>query len=207
MELFGASLSLSEFPVKREITAMGLSDWPGYATRLARKLNYTNTYYHAEPRLDITADIDPALEGSLDVLISSDVFEHVAPPVSRAFEACYRLLKPAGVLVFTVPYTKDGLTTEHYPELYRYEIVQDGSEYVLKNTTRDGREQVFRNLLFHGGEGKTLELRLFSEVSLREEFQRAGFSKITIYRDPDFEHGVYWNPDWSGGSFPMSVRK
>jgi SAM-dependent methyltransferase len=198
---------LTEFPKRPDVRGIGLSDWPGYAKRLGEKFDYTNTYYHAEPRLDIASDIDPSLQGTLDFLISSDVFEHVPPPVSRAFESCYRLLKPTGVLVFTVPYTKDGLTQEYYPELYRYEVIQAGDERVLKNVTRDGREQMFRNLLIHGGAGATVEMRLFSEASLREEFQRAGFTKVTIHKDPDFEHGIYWNPDWSGGSFPMSVRK
>jgi SAM-dependent methyltransferase len=206
-ELFGASWSLTDFPKRPDVRGIGLSDWRGYAKRLGETFDYTNTYYHAEPRLDIASDIDPSLQGTLDFLIASDVFEHVPPPVSRAFENCYGLLKPTGVLVFTVPYTNDGLTQEYYPELYRYEVIQAGDEHVLKNVTRDGREQMFRNLLIHGGAGATVEMRLFAEASLREEVQRAGFTKVTIHKDPDFEHGIYWNPDWSGGSFPMSVRK
>ncbi len=206
-ELFGTSLPLSQFPARPDIRGIGLSDWTGYATGLARKLNYTNTYYHAEPRLDIASDPDPALEGALDFLIASDVFEHLAPPVSKAFANCHRLLKPSGALVFTVPYTKDGVTKEYYPELDRYEIVEAEGQYILKNVTRDGREQTFKDLIFHGGPGVTVEMRLFSEASLREEFNRAGFRQVKTYDDPDFEHGIYWKLDWSGGSFPMSARK
>ncbi len=207
MELFGASLPLSEFPMKPDIRGMGLSDWERYAVPLARNFNYTNTYFHAEPRFDILSDLEPELEDTLDFLIASDVFEHVAPPVSRAFANCRRLLKSSGVLVFTTPYTKDGVTREHYPELYSYEIIEVDGQPVLKNVTRDGREQTFKDLILHGGEGATVEMRLFAEASLREEFRQAGFGQIKTYNDPDFEHGIYWNPDWSGGSFPISARK
>ena len=62
-EMFGESLAIPDFPVRRDIRGMGMSDWEGYAGPLAGKFDYTNTYYHQEPHLDIT-DIDPALEGN-----------------------------------------------------------------------------------------------------------------------------------------------
>src|SRR4051794_16712557 len=103
MELFGESLMLADFPVRKDIVGLGLSDWEGYSERLTEKFTYTNTFYVQLPRLDITA-IDPALEGSADFLISGDVFEHIPPPVSLAFENSRRLLKDNGVLLLTVPY-------------------------------------------------------------------------------------------------------
>ncbi|MGH9903496.1 MAG: hypothetical protein ACRD68_16940, partial [Pyrinomonadaceae bacterium] len=75
-ELFGESLALTDFPERRDISGIGMSDWDGYAAPLALKLGYQNTYYHQEPKLDITS-IEPALESTLDFIISSDVFEHV----------------------------------------------------------------------------------------------------------------------------------
>jgi SAM-dependent methyltransferase len=207
MELFGVSLPLSEFPMKPDIRGIGLSDWERYAVPLARKLNYTNTYYHTEPRFDILSDLEPELEGTLDFLLASDVFEHLAPPVSQAFANCRRLLKSSGVLVFTTPYTRDGVTTEYYPELDSYEVIEVDGQHILKNVTRDGREQTFKDLIFHGGEGATVEMRLFSAASLQEEFRQAGFGQVKTYSDPDFAHGIYWNLDWSGGSFPISARK
>lgn len=41
-------------------------------------------------------------DNSLDVIVSSDVLEHV-PDVQKAFDESYRALKPGGVHVFTVP--------------------------------------------------------------------------------------------------------
>jgi hypothetical protein len=202
-EMFGVSLAIPDFPVRRDIRGMGMSDWEGYAGPLAGKLDYTNTYYHQEPHLDIT-DIDPALEGTLDFLISTDVLEHVTPPVSAAFENCARLLKPDGVLIFSVPYLLSGPTQEHFPELHEYEILKEGGSYILKNITKDGREQVFRDLVFHGGGGLTLEMRTFSLPSLLEDLDRAGFTNVKVRNEPDFEHGIYWLHEWS---LPITARK
>src|SRR2546425_3188199 len=77
MELFGTALALPDFPDRPDIKGIGLSDWHGYATRLASKLGYENTYYDTEPRLDI-ASLDSFVERSCDFVIASDVFEHVA---------------------------------------------------------------------------------------------------------------------------------
>jgi SAM-dependent methyltransferase len=202
MELFGENLVIGDFPQRPDIVGIGISDWEGYAVPLAHKLGYKNTYYHKDPKLDITS-IDPALEGRLDFIISSDVFEHVSPPVSIAFENAQKLLKPGGVLIFSVPYTKNGTTIEHFPDLYKYEIIKKGNGHILKNITRDGTEQIFNNLVFHGGAGATLEMRLFSEYSLGEEFAKAGFNCVKFYRDPDFDHGIYWLHDWS---LPIAAR-
>src|SRR3954454_4347634 len=42
-ELFGVPLPLPEFPVRQDISGIGLSDWPGYAERLTSKVTYENT--------------------------------------------------------------------------------------------------------------------------------------------------------------------
>lgn len=203
MVIFKESIALPDFPPRPDIRGLGLSDWDGYAVPLARKLRYTNTFYHKEPRLDITA-IDPALKNSLDILISSDVFEHVAPPVSRAFTNSARLLKPGGTLILTVPYTLNPETVEHFPDLYQYEIRQADGQYVLHNTTLDGRQQTFENLNFHGGAGETLEMRRFSFEGLTKELREAGFQEIEVLSTPSFEHGIYANYRWS---LPILARK
>jgi 2-polyprenyl-3-methyl-5-hydroxy-6-metoxy-1,4-benzoquinol methylase len=65
-----------------------------------RKLDYANTYYHTEPRLDVLAP--PAHDRErFHFIISSDVLEHVAPPVEAAFANLRAMLLPGGTLVLT----------------------------------------------------------------------------------------------------------
>ena len=201
-ELFGRSLAIAEFPVMPGIKGAGMSDWDGYAARLGKKLGYRNTFYHCEPKLDITS-IDQAMEGTLDFLISSDVFEHVNPPVTRAFANARRLLSHDGVLIFTVPYRKNGPTVEHFPGLHDYRIRKEAGEYILKNRRATGEEESFRNLVFHGGPGATLELRVFSEPAIMEELERAGFCYVKIYDEPCHEFGIVWEHNWS---LPIAAR-
>jgi hypothetical protein len=46
-------------------------------------------------------------------------------------------------------------------------------------------------------------MRLFSESSVLRELERAGFPEVKIHHTPDFNHGIYWNENWS---LPMSAR-
>lgn len=200
---FDQSLTLADFPVRPEIRVVGLSDWIGYAIPLAHKVNYTNTFYHQEPKLDITS-IQSDVYETVDVLISSDVFEHVSPPVSTAFENSFKLLKPGGALILTVPYTLEIETKEHFPNLHRYEILKQSGRSILVNVTRDGREERFDNLNFHGGDGATLEMRVFSQNGLLDELKMAGFEKIEIISKADFSHGIYADYRWS---LPIIARK
>jgi len=191
MELFGKNIILPDFPEDKSISGIGMSDWEGYAGLLSQKLAYINTYYHQEPKLDIT-QIESNQEHQYDFIISTDVFEHIPPPISTAFTNVRRLLKPNGVLIFTVPYKKEGVTEEHFPDLFDFRIVTHKEKSFLINVTKEGVEQVFDNLVFHGGEGFTLEMRMFSELSLREELEQAQFDYVKIYNDKVPEFGIIW---------------
>lgn len=195
-ELFGESMAIADIaPPRPDIVGIGMSCWDGYAIPLAHRIAFKNTYYHQEPRLDITA-IEPEQEQTLDFIVSTDVYEHVAPPVSIAFANARRLLKPDGVFIFTVPYFNPGKkrmkTIEHFPDLHDYELQNLGSRFRMKNVTRSGKVQLFDDLVFHGGPGTTLEMRVFSEWSMLKELRRAGFNDLTIYSQPDWKYGVYW---------------
>jgi len=194
--LFGRSVPLIDFPVRPDLAGAGLSDWIGYAGVLAARLGYRNTFYHEEPRLDI-AERPPELRGTLDFLVASDVFEHVVPPVERAFLGSFELLRPGGVLLLTTPYAPDGETIEHFPELHEHEVVDFHGRKVLLNRTADGRWQVFGELAFHGGEGETLEMRVFSRAALVRHLRAAGFEEIVECSDDYEPYGVVWLVPWS----------
>jgi hypothetical protein len=196
--LFGRALALPDFPNRRDLIGKGMSDWDGYANPLSKKLGYINTYYHMEPMLDITA-ISTQDEQSVDFLLSTDVFEHVAPPVSMAFENARKMLKPGGAFIFSVPYSLERETQEHFPNLHEFTVDSKNNNRTLINRTRDGRVEEFSDLVFHGSSvgGETLEMRVFSENGLLNDLQHAGFMDIQIMREPYFEFGIYWPSPWS----------
>lgn len=197
LRMFGQPLAIADFPENaRGLRGIGMSDTGIYADLLPKQTGYVNTYYHQEPRLDIQ---NPGAEhlGCYDFVISSDVLEHVAPPVSTAFMNLRLLLRPGGLLVLTVPFSMEGETVEHYPELHDFRVDEIDGQYVLFNRTSDGREQRFADLVFHGGPGSTLEMRVFSEASLRRELEQAGFTDVRFHREACFESGIVWLCPWS----------
>jgi len=194
--LFPFGPALADLPPRRDVVGIGLSDDDAYANRLAAKLGYANTFFHKEPRLDI-ANAPADMTGRYDFLIASDVFEHVVPPVSRAFANARRILKPGGVFVFSVPYGLDGETVEHFPDLADFNVAKKKGRWRLVNRTTDGREQVYDNLVFHGGPGTTLEMRLFSLPALLREFAQAGFASMRVASEPCLAHGIRWSTPWS----------
>lgn len=200
--LFGKAITLPDFPADRRLKGVGLSDWEGYAGLLAEKFDYVNTQFHTRPRLDITR---PGRRyRNLDFLVSTDVFEHVAPPISRAFHGAFGLLKPGGCFILSVPYAMQPETIEHFPDLYRFKIVQEEGKPILYNRTRWlRRQQRFDNLKFHGGAGATLEMRLFSKNGLIKELRDAGFREIEFSDQSPEEGIVFENPC----GFPLIARK
>jgi SAM-dependent methyltransferase len=202
-EIFGVELALPDFPVVKGVRGAGMSDPQELAERLAEKFDYVNTFYHQEPRLDI---VNPGQEqlGRYDFILSSEVLEHVPPPVERAFANLNRMLKPDGVLLLTVPYTIGGRTAEHFPELHEYSLAAPGGRTVLVNRRRDGALEVFENLCFHGGDGSTLEMRVFTEASLSALLSGAGFDEVCVASQDVPEFGVRHAETWS---LPLAGRK
>ena len=201
--LFDKSLSLPDFPKNKSIRGMGMSDWNGYAIPLAKKLGYTNTFYHTEPHLNIM-DINHEQNNRFDFIISSDVFEHIPSPVSIAFRNTLKLLKPGGALILTVPFTPSGQTLEHFPNLHDYRIEERNGSRVLVNLTATNEEEIFNDLIFHGGDGFTLEMRMFSESGLMDELTTAGFTDIHVQRENFPESGIIWPITWA---VPIIAKK
>ncbi len=195
-ELTGRDCALPDLPRSKQWRGIGLSDANAYAAPFADRFDYLNTFFHIEPRLDI-ANADVARYGGCDFLVASDVFEHVTPPVGRAFANARALLRDGGKFIFTVPFTLDDDTVEHFPELHDWSIVQEDGRFRLVNRTADGRSVVHENLVFHGGPGATLEMRLFSQAALLREFERAGFARVRIADEACLPFGIHWPEPWS----------
>ena len=170
VKLFGRSLPLPEFPAS-DHRGPGLSDGFIPASRLKRRLDYSSTFYHRRPRLDITAPWSDS-QRTRDFLISSDV------------------------LVLTVPFSA-GLqeTVEHFPNLYDNRLIKSEGQRTLINRTHEGKGERFQERVFLGGQGASLEMRQFSEAGLVRELTRAGFTKIQFNRQEVPEYGIVQQPD------------
>jgi SAM-dependent methyltransferase len=204
------STTLKEWPIRKNIFGIGMSDWFGYAHLLAKKFSYENTFYDQEPKLDIMNLAEKHL-GKYDFVISTEVLEHILPPVQTAFDNLLRLLKPGGCLIFSVPYTCTSQTVEHYPGLRDYEILNFRGGRILVNRDEAGRLQAYENLVFHGGEGATLEMRVFCETDILNHLSRSGFEGIRVHDQSQLSIGYYWPdpkfPEWESGNYIMSARR
>jgi SAM-dependent methyltransferase len=204
LELFGTALTLPDFPRIKSIRGLGTSDSNSYALMLGDRLDYRNTFFDREPKFDVTNP--PAEEfGKYDFITSSEVFEHVLPPVENAFRNCRDLLRENGVLVFTMPYSIEPESLEHYPDLHQFGFAEVAGEKVLVNRTAAGDWQVFENPVFHRGiTGNSLEVREMNETALRGVLAAAGFDDVRIYSAPYPHFGVVQSEAWS---LPIVARK
>jgi SAM-dependent methyltransferase len=194
--LWDKPLALRDYPFEKMRIGIGMTDSETYASRLAERLGYTNSYYHREPTLDIL-DLDPTLHDSVHFILSSDVLEHVAPPVQRAFQNLYYLLRPGGVLVVTVPLADEIFAKEHFPNLFDFHYETRNGNRVLINRTAEDSYEEFNGPVFHGGPGETLEMRVFSKERLIAELKNAGFSRIRVVTEDFLEFGIIWGGDKS----------
>jgi SAM-dependent methyltransferase len=189
--LYARPIALPNFP-KSALRGIGMTDSPCYANVLSQRLDYTNTYYHCEPRLDILHPETIERWKGLDFVISSDVLEHVPPPAQAAFDNVYEILKPGGLFVCTVPYMDSVATLEHFPSLNTYEVLAFQGSHVLVNRQRDGTLWARDDLTFHGGPGSTLEMRVFGRAALMHHLEAAGFEDIVEYSEAVLMIGYFW---------------
>jgi len=202
--LFKESLSIGKFPPHAaELTGLGMSDWHGYAERLGAAVRYTNTFYDRSPQLDIMAEIPEQHLGRYDFVLSSDVMEHVPAPVRRGFSNIRRLLRDGGTVVLTVPFAPEGETREHFGLLESFEVIATSGGHVLRGRRPDGSLIESDQVVFHGGDGFTVEMRLFALSSLLDDLRSTGFDDIVVHDQPDYEHGIVWPHPWS---LPISAR-
>ena len=205
MELFGVPLALPDFPILKSLRGLGMTDSDSYAQFLQGRFDYRNTFYDREPRLDIS-DVAGVEDGTLDFLTSSEVFEHVRPPLEQSLKNAFRLLRPHGVLIFTMPWGPDEgpPSSEHFPTLDDYGLAELRSGPVLVNRTASGELQIFDNLIFHMGFTPALEMRRITAAELRRVFAAAGFGDLRFYTEDYLPFGIKHTETWS---LPVAARK
>lgn len=83
-------------------------------------------------------DLNVLPEGSVDLILSHSVMEHVAKPI-EAYQACYRWLKPGGIMSHKIDHSSHAITKSwngHYaiPDVFWFVIV-GGRPYLLNRMT------------------------------------------------------------------------
>ncbi len=111
--------------------------------------------------------------GSLDLIVSNDVFEHVPDPY-RAFTECARVLRSGGVLLATFPF-------------------HNRLENSIKRARQGSRGAVYqRPPVFHGNPISSSGALVFTDFGwdVIHSFQAAGFSRafIEVYASENFGH-------------------
>jgi SAM-dependent methyltransferase len=187
--IYKKSLKLQDIE-KSDLEGIGLSDWEGYSQILEKKFNYFNTYYHKEPFFDITSPPEK-FKNAFDFLISTEVFEHIPPPVNTAFAGASSVLKSKGLLVLSVPYGSQEKTIEHFPTIKKFKIIDFFEKKILINEVKEDCYETFHKLNFHGGDGATLELRIFSLSDLLSNLKDNEFVNITIHKDEYPNFGIF----------------
>lgn len=206
--LFGLDLRLPDFPRMKSIRGLGFSDMECYASRLEDRFHYTNTFYDRAPVFDLLRP-DESEFGKYDFVLCSEVLEHIPPPVDRAFRTLAQLLRPTGVLILTTPFAPADRSLELYPNLHDTALAEVNGKTVLVNRTADGQYEVFDDLVFHGGHGSTLEMRVFSDADLRAMLTAAGCGEVRIDVSGSREFGVVFSGPCSlpiaAGKAPFAV--
>ncbi|MCK5665790.1 MAG: hypothetical protein KAI17_20020, partial [Thiotrichaceae bacterium] len=193
--LYDDVVPLNKHAVNKSKKIIGLSDGRVYADILQKKYDYTNTFYHREPFIDITCPPEK-LHGVFDLLITTEVFEHINGPSIKAFYGALNILKPGGYMILTVPFINNGDSIEHYREgLKNYDSHQTKEgHWVAELEFNDGSKEVDEEARFHGGPGKTLEIRLFNRSRLISELDLAGFDEVVIHDENLPQWAIHWGP-------------
>lgn len=124
--------------------------------------------------------------------------------MQRAFDGAFQVLRPGGVLVLTVPFDERPETSEHFPNVRDFKLIEFDGEWLLIGRTQDGLYEMHNDLIFHGGPGTTVEMRFFSHQAVISHLEVAGFTEITVYEQPVHEYGIF--PPHKEG-LPISARK
>lgn len=150
-------------------------------------------------KIDVVSDIAsiPLPDASFDVILCSEVFEHLADPL-KAIAEFSRLLKPKGTLIITAPFASFvHFAPHHYAtgfSRYWYEYHLSEADFAIKELSTNGnwfsyvRQEMFRlpgmardqrvwhwPLAYLIGVMSALYLSSFSDVRKTDEFACFGW--------------------------------
>src|SRR5271168_1351675 len=69
LEIFGESLRLKNFPARKSVHGLGLSDPPQIARVLSKRFDYSNTCFDRKPQFDVMA---PPAGAQFDFIVASE---------------------------------------------------------------------------------------------------------------------------------------
>lgn len=145
--------------------------------------NYQHSQYHPElpngtvlPDGSVNVDLMsmPFETGSLDIVMTSDVMEHVEDDV-RAHREIHRCLRVGGTYIFTVPYDPCLMATRYLTQRTGVEM----SSFILRRQTH-GDPLSKSGVLAH---------RIYGQ-QFQDELRKIGFA-VTFLRIDDFSAGIY----------------
>ncbi|MEW6510183.1 MAG: methyltransferase domain-containing protein [Bacteroidota bacterium] len=162
--------AMHEWRERKGIAIFESSARGAYPMLLSEKFDYFETEYDPRRTADESsprkyADIQKLQfgEGTFDIVIASDVFEHVRDDAA-GYREVFRTLKQGGTLLLTVPYA------------------HERPETIVRVRT-DGEKDIF--LLepeYHGGGGQTLTYRNYGR-DLLSLLRQTGFSVMYAVTD------------------------
>ena len=194
----GRPLPLPDVPARKDIAGVGLSDADAYA-RPARGQVHLREHVlshgaAARHRRRRRSSASAATTSS----IASDVFEHVAPPVSRAFANARRLLKPGGKFIFTVPFTLEPTHGRALPGPPRLDAGR-ARRRVDAHQPHAGRPRSRRSPTSCSTAARDRRSRCASSRARRwsASSRDAGFARVRIAAEPYLPFGIHWPEPWS----------
>lgn len=151
------------WPPRKDMKILESSGRSSYPMVFGDKFTYCNTEYNpAEPDMmkPFTGFADfqnlAYPDNTLDVVIASDVFEHVRED-EKGFREVFRVLKRGGMFIMTVPYNHDWESTQ-----IRVKVEGEKDIHVLPPE-------------YHGGGGHTLAYRTFGR-DVMDRLRMYGFT-------------------------------
>lgn len=195
---FGNELAFKDLKSDFSTISLGMSDDTSITSVLPSKFSHTNSFYDNFPKVDLL-NIDDHLHNHFNLVLCSDVFEHIPKNIELAFTNLYKIVKTDGLLVFSVPIVKvkdrnykfgrtssanliNSVYREYYPLMKTWEYREHGNLVVWEDL--DGNFHEDTEPEFHGGVGLTLTFRLFSEDSVKSFLELSGFRDVQKFVNP-----------------------